>query len=318
MQYLFFDIECSVVNKSVAKICAFGYVRTNERFEILEKEDILINPKGGFHLTDRKGERGLVLPYEYGEFKNYPTFPSVKDKIYSLIEAKDTLVVGHATQNDVKYLNLEGQRFSLRPLRFSFLDTQFLYMNMIGDFSRQYGLSLIASDLGVEFTPHRAVDDAYATMRVAEAMCKRTDKSLKELCKEYRITLGKTDNFSISRITSVARENYEKGVAEKKRKRERAVKKFHIGMAKTVRYRKKDGKWNGKYVCFSHTIEYREKHDPALFQKLASLGGIYTSHASGCDVFVCADDEKETALSRSVAETARIVSESEFLKVPEA
>ena len=37
---------------------------------ILEKEDILINPQGGFHLTDRKGTQGLVLPYEYKNFKN--------------------------------------------------------------------------------------------------------------------------------------------------------------------------------------------------------------------------------------------------------
>ena len=63
MKYLFFDIECSVVSKKAAKICAFGYCLTDEQFHILEKEDILINPLGGFHLTDRKGTQGLVLPY---------------------------------------------------------------------------------------------------------------------------------------------------------------------------------------------------------------------------------------------------------------
>ena len=69
MKYLFFDIECSVVSKNAAKICAFGYCLTDEKFNILEKEDILINPQGGFHLTDRKGTQGLVLPYKYEEFK---------------------------------------------------------------------------------------------------------------------------------------------------------------------------------------------------------------------------------------------------------
>ena len=69
MRYLFFDIECSVVSKTMAKICAFGYCLTDEQFHILKKEDILINPRGGFHLTDRKGDRGLVLPYKYEDFK---------------------------------------------------------------------------------------------------------------------------------------------------------------------------------------------------------------------------------------------------------
>jgi hypothetical protein len=84
MKYLFFDIECSVVSKNAAKICAFGYCLTDEKFNILEKEDLLINPQGGFHLTDRKGTQGLVLPYEYAGFKNYPTFLQRKEKIYGL------------------------------------------------------------------------------------------------------------------------------------------------------------------------------------------------------------------------------------------
>ena len=62
MKYLFFDIECASVFKNTAKICAFGYCLTDEDFHILEKEDILVNPQGGFHLTDRKGSQGLVLP----------------------------------------------------------------------------------------------------------------------------------------------------------------------------------------------------------------------------------------------------------------
>ena len=171
MKYLFFDIECAGVFKNVAKICAFGYCLTDEQFHILEKEDLLIDPQGNFHLTDRKGEQGIVLPYKYEDFKNYPTFSQRAEKIYGLLQDGDTLVVGHAVQNDVKYLNLESKRFSLPSFSFSFADTQFVYMNTVKEFSRQFGLGAIARELGVEFTPHRAVDDAYATMRIAQAMC---------------------------------------------------------------------------------------------------------------------------------------------------
>ena len=46
MKYVFFDIECACVYKNTAKICAFGYVLTDENFQVLAQEDILINPKG--------------------------------------------------------------------------------------------------------------------------------------------------------------------------------------------------------------------------------------------------------------------------------
>ena len=94
--YLFFDIECASVNKNTAKICAFGYCLTDEDFNVVKKEDILINPHGGFHLTDRRGERGLVLPYDYNEFKECPDFPAVAQRIYAMLQDKDTLVCGHA------------------------------------------------------------------------------------------------------------------------------------------------------------------------------------------------------------------------------
>ena len=35
MKYVFFDIECACVYKSVAKICAFGYVVTDGEFRVL-------------------------------------------------------------------------------------------------------------------------------------------------------------------------------------------------------------------------------------------------------------------------------------------
>ena len=210
MKYLFFDIECSVVSKNLAKICAFGYCLTDEKFNILEKEDILINPQGSFHLTDRKGTQGLVLPYEYSDFKKYPTFVEKADKIYALLQDKDTLVAGHATMNDVKYLNFESHRFHLPSFAFDFADTQFVYMNVIGEFSRQFGLGTIAKELGVEFTAHRAVDDAYATMKVAEAMCNASGLTFPQLLEKYQITMGRIENYEIRQNTSVALEAYKR------------------------------------------------------------------------------------------------------------
>lgn len=291
MKYLFFDIECSVVSKNAAKICAFGYCLTDEKFNILEKEDILINPQGGFHLTDRKGTQGLVLPYEYEKFKSCPTFLQKSEKIYSLLEDKDTLVAGHATMNDVKYLNFESKRFSLPSFSFRFADTQFVYMNRIGEFSRQFALGSIAKELGVEFVAHRAVDDAYATMKIAQAMCEAEGLSFPALLEKYGIVLGKIENYEIEQTYSAASEAYKKSREEAKESREKRKAEFYRFVDREKRKREKEGKLKGKNVCFSHPVEIELPLSKKLLQSAFSQGAYFTSRAENCDVYVCFEGE---------------------------
>lgn len=303
MKYLFFDIECAGVFKNVAKICAFGYCLTDEQFHILEKEDILINPQGGFHLTDRKGEQGIVLPYKYEDFKKYPTFKQHAERIYALLQDSDTLVVGHAVQNDVKYLNLESHRFHLPSFCFRFADTQFLYMNVIGDFSRQYGLGVIAERLGVEFTPHRAVDDAYATMKVAQALCKAEDCTLQGLIDKYAVTTGRIENYEITQTTSVALQTYKAERERAKEERERARAQFHILVDKEKRKRAKEGKLKDKTVCFSHPLELQTALAKKLLKATFENAGKITYRAEECDLYVCFETEncqrKKSVLDRN-------------------
>ncbi len=312
MKYLFFDIECSVVSKTVAKICAFGYCLTDEKFNILEKEDILINPQGGFHLTDRKGEQGLVLPYEYSDFKKYPTFLEKAEKIYSLLQDKDTLVAGHATMNDVKYLNFESKRFNLPSFSFDFADTQFLYMNKIGEFSRQFGLGIIAQDLGVEFTAHRAVDDAYATMRIAEAICRHEGLTLPEVIKKYQIRMGRIENYEITQTTSAAFIAYKKEVERRKEQRERAKAEFHIFADREKRRRAKDGKLRGKNVCFSHPLEMELSLSKRLLSAAFAQGAFLTYRAEECDIYVCFENEAGPRLKSAQNAGARIFTPEDF------
>ena len=293
MKYLFFDIECSVVSKSAAKICAFGYCLTDEKFHILEKEDLLINPQGGFHLTDRKGTQGLVLPYEYAKFKNYPTFLQRAEKIYALLQDSDTLVVGHATMNDVKYLNLESKRFNLPSFQFNFADTQFLYMNRVGEFSRQFGLGVIAEQLGVEFVAHRAVDDAYATMRIAEALCRAEGEgvTLSDLIEKYEITTGRIENYEISLTTSKGLELYRIEQEKRKEAREKAKVEFYRFADREKRKRAKEGLLKNQTVCFSHPLELELPLSKKLLSAAFAQGAFFTSHAEVCDVYVCFEGE---------------------------
>ena len=297
----------------MAKICAFGYCLTDEQFHILKKEDILINPRGGFHLTDRKGDRGLVLPYKYEDFKKYSDFSAHAEEIYALLTDKDTLVAGHATMNDVKYLNLESKRYNLPSFAFSFADTQFVYMNKVGNFSRQFGLGLIAEDLGVEFVPHRAVDDAYATMKVAEAMCKEEGGiTFPELLKKYGVTLGRIENYEITPLTSVGLEAYRADLEQKREERERLKTEFYRFMDKEKRKRAKDGLLKNKSVCFSHPLELELPLSKKLLTAAFSQAAFFTSKAEECDIYVCFEGE-EGARIKSVAKgKGRILTTAEF------
>ena len=312
MKYLFFDIECAVVSKVAAKICAFGYCLTDEKFNILEKEDLLINPQGNFHLTDRKGTQGLVLPYKYDEFKNYPTFCDRAEKIYSLLQDKDTIVAGHATINDVKYLNFESKRFALPPFAFRFTDTQFIYMNRIGDFSRQFGLGAIAEQLGVEFVPHRAVDDAYATMKVAEAMCQAEGLSFPQLLEKYQIQMGQIENFEITPTTSTAYAAYKMGIELRKEMRERAKAEFHRFMDREKRRRAKNGLLKNKSVCFSHPLEQELDVACPLLKMAFAQAAYFTTKAEECDIYVCYENESGPRLKSVQAAQAKIVTPNEF------
>lgn len=286
MKYVFFDIECACVFKNVAKICAFGYVVTDEAYRVLAREDMLINPRGKFHLTDRKGKEGLVLPYAYEDFKKYPAFPAVYDRIKALLEDGESIVCGHATLNDVNYLNLETRRYKLPSFSFDYHDTQFFYMNTENDYTRQYGLGVMAEALGVEFIPHRAADDAYATMRVCEALCRREKTDLCGLIARYRIRAGSLKNYKITVPSSVGQRAYYRNKAREREEHIKAHEAFYRAVNKYMNRRKKGGKLEGKIYCFARDLEDDVETSSRLVRAIFASGGRYTSHPAECNVYV--------------------------------
>ena len=289
MNLVFFDIECASVYKNIAKICAFGYVLCDGQFNIIEKEDILINPKGRFHLTDGRGEHGLVLPYEYDKFKTYPIFPQVHGKIRKLLEDKNNLVFGHATINDVNYLDLETRRFNLPSFNFSFSDSQLMYMTSISDFTRQFGLEYITKDLDVDFTPHRAADDAYATMRVTQTLCAKYNCSCAEIEKILDIRRGYIKNHRIVKPDSSGYAEYRTNC--KREKEERAKRRNEFYCTVNGRHRAKSTKFKDKVFCFARPLEDCVDVSIPLLEKIFVLGGKYSQKLAECNVYVCEEND---------------------------
>lgn len=286
MNYVFFDIECACVYKSVAKICAFGYVVTDPAFRVLRQEELLVNPKGKFHLTDRKGKQGLVLPYEYEDFQKYPDFSGVYKTIRALLEDCEHVVCGHATLNDVKYLDLETRRYKLPSFGFRFFDTQFFYMNCMKNFSRQYGLQNMATELGVTFTPHRAVDDAYATMRVCEAIMRRENTDLAGFAERYAIQAGKIKDHEILPPSSSGYMRYLSEREERKEAQSRAYEQFYRYVNQNMRRATREGRFKGMAFCFAKDVEADIEVSKKLVAAIFASGGRYTSHPAECNVYI--------------------------------
>ncbi len=317
MNYVFFDIECACVYKNVAKICVFGYCIADENFNILQKEDILINPNGKFHLTDHGGT-GLVLPYDYDDFKKYPDFKKFYPKIKEILEGENKLVFGHAAINDVKYLNLETRRYKLPSFNFRFADTQILYMAMTETFDRQAGLESLTQIFEIDYTPHCAADDAYATMRIAQEMCERDACSLPELLEKYGIRFGKIENYQFGNCVSRRRSEY---LSEKKReKRERGERRAKFNdFVYGYRVRPQSQELRGKRFSFSRSIEEDLPLAKNLVKEIVRRGGRYSLKLSGCNVFVEADNDDSVRRGaaqklKEEGKIAEILTLSDFLE----
>lgn len=289
--------------KTTAKICAFGYVLCDEHFNIIKKEDILINPKGKFHLTDGRGEHGLVLPYEYSDFKNYPVFPQVYERIRALLQDKNNMVFGHATLNDVNYLDLETRRFHLPPFDFAFSDSQLMYMTSVNDFSRQFGLEYITKDLDVEFTPHRAADDAYATMRVTQALCKKHNCTGAEIDGVLGIKRGSLKEHRIIRPAAKAYGEYCEKCRREKAERAKRRNKFYCRVNR--KHTAKSDKLNGYVFNFSRQLEYQTEISIPFVDKIFELGGKYTQKLSLCNTYV-RDPSDDTVRTRNAQENEQL------------
>lgn len=306
MKYVFFDIECACVYKNVAKICVFGYCIADEQFKILEKEDILINPNGKFHLTDHGGE-GIVLPYDYNDFKKYPDFKKFYPRIKELLEGEDRLVFGHAAVNDVKYLNLETKRYKLPSFSFRFADTQVLYMAMTETFDRQAGLESLTQIFEIDYTPHCAADDAYATMRIAQEMCVKENCTLPELLEKFNIRFGRIGNYQYCNCSSTRRTEY---LREKSRlKRERGEKRAKFNdFVYGYRVRPQTDEWRGKRFSFSRSIEEELPLAKSLVKEIVRRGGRYSLKLSGCNTFVeeAGDDSVRCSAAHKLQEEGKI------------
>ena len=186
MEYIFFDIECANCFQGRGKICSFGYVITDEQFNIISKNDILVNPHSRFYLCGHGNHPGIVLGYDEKTFKSSPDFPRHYKKIRELLTHPNRIVFGFSVMSDAGYIKSECERFNKEIFDYNFIDIQRIFTDYKG-LTNTPSLINCAHEYGVLESQdvHKSDDDSYFTMRVMKGICQETGLTVPELIKKY-------------------------------------------------------------------------------------------------------------------------------------
>ncbi len=192
MQYLAIDLEAC--NRYVkGSVFSVGYVLADENFNVLKKEDIIINPKCRFVAKFRK-------PIEFSVTKEQaeaaPTLAEQYDKIAALF-GKDTVVLAHSANSDMYMLNEACKRARVPALKFRYICTQMIY-SAIYDVMNGIGLDKAAEEMGVTFTHHKADDDALMALLLLKSCCEKMGCTYLQLEKQLGIKRGYNQNYSFT------------------------------------------------------------------------------------------------------------------------
>ena len=299
MEFLFFDIECANCFQGRGKICSFGYVITDEHFNIITKNDILVNPHSRFHLCGHGNHPGIVLGYDEKTFKSSPDFPHHYKKIKELLTKPGRLVFGFSVMSDAGYIKSECERFHKEVFDYKFIDIQRIftdYKNLVNTPS----LIKCAHEYGVSDSQsvHRSDDDSYFTMRVLKGLCQETGLSVTELiekyphckcwCKngkiyseflKYKEILKAQKLTKMEVLTKSPRSNWMHATEQSADRFAKYSKRVQIN-------NKSLSPLNGKKVCISSLYEeYHFAEMMNIVSLLAKHGAKYTRKAYLCDIF---------------------------------
>lgn len=291
MEYLFFDIECANCDGGDGKICSFGYVLTDTSFNVVESEDIIIDPNAPFRLKGYGKAQKTYIELAYPEevFRAAPRFPHFYDRISELLKRNDTLIFGFAPENDAAFLASEFERYELENINFEFCDVQRIFKRHINETGgNQFSLVRACEHLGIATpeTVHKSVDDAMATMGVLKRICAEEGRGAPELMVYYAPCTGElTDGeLNVSYFKKKAplepwELNMVKGINEDN---------FKKLLKKTKRSKNaRPGPIRGRTFCISDGYEYHRYHQMCMLVPLvAEAGGRITRKVKECDVFV--------------------------------
>lgn len=193
MQYLFFDIEGANSYDFVSKMCTFGYVITDQQFDMKLKIDVIMNPETSF---DRHIIRENMNAYPLERYENSPSFSYFYNAIKNILQTKKQIVAGWSVENDVRYIYDACKRYKLTQIQYRYIDIQKIYMQLF-NLSTVPSLENACENLKIDLTKvHKSDEDAMLTMLVAKELCRKLDMSFDKLVERYKDCGSSVAEFS--------------------------------------------------------------------------------------------------------------------------
>ena len=294
MKYLFFDIECSNCFNGIGKMCEFGYVLTDENFNVLKRDDIPMSPGKGrdsrFYLKGRKNEKDLELAYEYDFYYSQQEFPKFYDQIKKLMEDPNTACFAYSMDNDIPHLHNACRRYKKKPFNYECYDVQKLvaaYLERSGQMSLHNACKeIVGPNSTVRLQEHLSRDDAEMEKLIFEAICLLTNKKSTEILAES----------SFAKTNSIEYRNNVKGHTRRKRLKATGHDLYNTLVASSNELDKPEN------IGRRYNISGKLKSDmDALKTTIAlvrHLNGIFSNQTSKSDFFIVYDDKDREEITK--------------------
>ncbi len=284
MEYLIFDTESCTGHADDGSLCSLGYVIADENFNVIKRDDILINPlPSKFFVGDKKHAKqtGITFAYSIEEFRRSPRFDALYDKIANLF--KDRLALGFSIVNDLRYLNDACVKYSLPIINYKFLDVQYIY-KLIHPEENAVGLKILCEKYGCEYLAHRADEDAFATLTLLKKILDEKAIDLHTLLLKYGVVLGTndTEGYVLNYSYSVIKKEFGLKPSNK------VLLSIYSDFVKNLIPEK-----NKTIFCFSHKTE--RKYPDRLLSMIDYIykkGFCFTKEVDSCDFLITTDNEE--------------------------
>lgn len=179
--FVFFDCECANTFDGVGKICSLGYVICDDDLNIIESEDVVMNPECDFdwYLLSGKGECKLAYSKDY--FRIKPNYESYYKDIKKLFTTGNRYIAGFAVSNDVGFVNDACERYELPYIQFRafdlerYLERKYEKKQKLVEWAEEFGVNV------AKYQSHKSEDDAIMTMLCLKAECMRTGQSVEAI-----------------------------------------------------------------------------------------------------------------------------------------
>lgn len=307
MKYVFYDAES--IDKEHKCSFTFGYLVTDENFNILvPKEDIVFNVDIPKENWDWRAIRNVLKgSYNEKDFMSKKTFPQVYGKIKKLLECDDVLCVGFETNEDVKYLLGNCDKYGLEPINFKYIDLRDIIRFLTGEKSSSLILEYIKYLHKPYFGIHKSCNDAEMTMLILKEILKLYKKTLSKILDENTGFIGVSDGFIYGfdgnkyDIKNPRESKYEKVEKKKLRIAKPGQEDFilrgslnNILFLRFLDYAEKtenlEQKLKDKKISISLNYEmYNFQNMLKIIQRIKNLGGEYVKKGSLVDIFVKQD-----------------------------